>query len=84
MTPAVSKAELMLHCRVDDDTVGDYLMTLQAAAEGYLRTAGAYKPQAPTYTLAVKAMVLHMYDHPAGGEAHGAGLQALINQLKHT
>lgn len=80
--PVVSRADLMAYCRVDTDEGGNQLMTLQSAAIDYLKVAGADHPDRPAYALAVKALVLHWYDHPDGGEAFSGGLRAVINQLK--
>ena len=81
----VSAADLKLYCRVDDDEAVPLLESLAESAEEYLTTAGAERTQNNTnaYDLAVKALVLHWYDNPTGGELP-AGLRNNINQLKFT
>lgn len=79
-----SKAELMAYCRVDDEEAGALLESLCQQAETYLSFAGV-DTTTPDFRLeqALKALTLHWFDNPAGGEVP-AGLQRLINQLKHT
>ena len=78
----VSKEELMLFCREDDDDMGDLLVTFADACEEHLLANGV----APTaknmsrYRLCEKNWALHHRDHP--GEAIPPGLRAQINQLK--
>lgn len=79
-----SKAELMAYCRVDDEESGALLESLCQQAQAYLSSAGVILDwDDPRQELALKALTLHWFDNPAGGEVP-AGLQRLINQLKHT
>ena len=78
------KATLMAWCRVDDEEAGAVLEQLCAQAAAYLSAAGVLPPEEdPRAELALKALTLHWFDNPAGGDIP-AGLQRLINQLKHT
>lgn len=81
----ITRQELMLYCRVDDETLGDHLLELCSAAQSYLRTAGVTPTPATEgqYRLTVKAMTLHYFDNPTATQLP-AGLQSLINQLKFT
>lgn len=79
------KQELMTYCRVDDEAVGDLLVELSYSAAEYLASAGIQQnsDNEARYALAVKALTLHYLDSPTQ-EAVPAGLQSVINQLKHT
>lgn|GEM_PF-2912636 len=79
----VSRKELMLYCRVDDEDAGDLLESLADSAEEYLQTAGVELDEFNNsrYCLAEKALVLHWFDNPTGGDLP-AGLRQIINQLK--
>lgn len=85
MALSVTRDELMQYCRVDDEDAGDLLENLADSAEEYLDSAGAPFDgagyQDAKYILAVKALVLHWFDNPAGADVP-ASLQSLINQLK--
>lgn len=76
----VTEEELCLYCRVDDDAAGALLTLLADAAEAYLSSMGADLHQ-PSAALCVKALTLHWYDNPTGGELP-VGLRQLINSLK--
>lgn len=83
MSAHVSRAELGRYCRVDEADGLDELEALAQSAETYLTTAGAVRTErnADSYDLCVKAMALHWYDNPDGGE-FAPGLRQQINQLK--
>ena len=76
----VTEEELRLYCRVDDDEAGALLTPLADAAESYISGMGADLTQ-PRAALCVKALTLHWYDNPTGGELP-VGLRQLINSLK--
>lgn len=84
----IDLAAVKSYCRIDGDTEDELLLTLMEAAKDYLDGAGVPEPEAdnPMYALAVKAMVLELYDHR--GQTESAQLSAipgmsnLIVQLK--
>lgn len=78
-------AELLDYCRADEDESTVKLMeTLKASAVEYLQGAGIdpTESNASRFQLAVKALVLHWYDTPDGGDISPA-LKQLITQLKY-
>lgn len=80
---SVSREDLMLYAREDDEAMGELLLSFADAAESYLAASGVGRTEdnGTRYELAVKAMALHFRDHPDGG-TFSAGLRTLINQLK--
>lgn len=78
------------YCKIDFDTGDDLVSEFMAAAQEYLEGAGvlASVPPKPLYSLAVKAMVLEMYDHRGMTAAQAAaaipGMRNTITQLKLT
>lgn len=84
----IDLAAVKSYCRIDGDTEDELLLTLMEAAKDYLDGAGVPEPEAdtPMYALAVKAMVLELYDHR--GQTESAQLSAIpgmsniITQLK--
>lgn len=74
--------ELKTYLRVDTDAEDDLLQALQHTAEEYLTEAGVPMDYSPRYSLAVKGLVLHYYDHRDDDAPIGQGLRLLINQLK--
>ena len=84
----IDLAAVKSYCRIDGDTEDELLLTFMEAAKDYLDGAGVPEPEAdnPMYALAVKAMVLELYDHR--GQTEGAQLSAIpgmsniITQLK--
>ena len=90
---ALTIEDLAAYCRIDLPEPGDSarakteaeLESLRLSAEEYLAEAGvALLPELkPRQEHVIKALVLHWVDNPSGGEIP-AGLQRMINQLKHT
>ena len=84
----IDLASVKSYCRIDGDTEDELLLALMEAAKDYLDGAGVPEPEAdnPMYALAVKAMVLELYDHR--GQTESAQLSAIpgmsniITQLK--
>lgn len=80
--------DVRAYCRIDDSGEDDFLLALIDAAKDYLAGAGVPDPegQDPLYLLAVKAMVLHFYDHRGmtenGAPAAIPGMQNAVVQLK--
>lgn len=71
----------------DKATQEAVIESLIAGAVEYLRTGGAPEPEEPSelYDLAVKALVLHWYDHrdDVGNESSVPnGIRPIITQLK--
>lgn len=82
---------VLRYCRLDDladdESVVGEVEELMAAAEEYLSDAGIVRCElnAGRYDLALKALVLHWYDHrdSVGTEAElPKGLRPILNQLK--
>lgn len=75
------------YCRVDGEEEDALLLSLVDAAKDYLEGAGVMEPEAeePLYLLAVKALVLHYYDHRGLTESAlpgSPGIRNAIVQLK--
>ena len=90
---AAAQAAALAACkhfmRVDGTDDDELITALMAAAKAYLDKGGVPEPaeEDPEYTLAVQSLTLHWYDHrdAVGDEkAIPAGLQLIINQMKHT
>lgn len=86
----VSLEAVKAYCKIDEGEEDDLISSLIEAAEAYLHHAGVEPETAPTalYSLAIKGIVLHWYDHREAGETaapdFAPGVRAVINQLKHT
>lgn len=84
----IDLAAVKSYCRIDWDTEDELLATLVLAAKDYLDGAGVPEPEAdnPMYALAVKAMVLDLYDHRGQTESVSLsaipGMANIIVQLK--
>ena len=84
----IDLASVKSYCRIDWDTEDKLLATLVLAAKDYLDGAGVPEPEAdnPMYALAVKAMVLDLYDHRGQTESVSLsaipGMANIIVQLK--
>lgn len=78
----VSKEDLAVYCRLDDDTLIDAAWTLSERMEKRLMRKGAMDTPAThdDFCLTVMAMTLHELDHP--GEKLPQGIQDMINELK--
>lgn len=74
--------ELKAYLRLDTDDEDAELLSMQAAAVDYLTAAGITNKNSARYALAVKGLVLHLYDHRDDSAPIGRGLQLLINQLQ--
>lgn len=70
---------LLAYCRADEDDK-DAVSDAAQDAESFLSDMGA-DPDRPVYNKTLKALTLHFFDHPAGGEFSPA-LQKLVNTLK--
>ena len=76
------------YCRVDGEEEDALLLSLVDAAKDYLEGEGVMEPEAeePLYLLAVKALVLHYYDHrgltESGAPGEIPGIRNAIVQLK--
>lgn len=76
------------YCRIDGDEENELLLSLVDAAKDYLDAAGVSEPEEdnPLYLLAVKAMVLHFYDHRGMTESTKPsdipGIRNAVTQLK--
>ena len=73
----IDLASVKSYCRIDWDYEDELLTSLVEAAKDYLDGAGVPEREAdnPMYALAVKAMVLDMYDHR--GQTESASLSAI-------
>ena len=73
----IDLAAVKSYCRIDWDSEDDLLTAFVAVAKEYLDGAGVPEPEAddPMYALAVKAMVLDLYDHR--GQTESAKLSAI-------
>ena len=73
----IDLAAVKSYCRIDWDSEDDLLTAFVAVAKEYLDGAGVPEPEAddPMYTLAVKAIVLDLYDHR--GQTESAKLSAI-------
>ena len=84
----IDLASVKDYCRIDWDSEDDLLTGLMAVAMEYLDGAGVPEPEAdnPMYALAVKAMVLELYDHRGQTESTELsaipGMSNIITQLK--
>ena len=84
----IDLAAVKSYCRIDWDSEDELLTSLVEAAKDYLDGAGVPEPEAdnPMYALAVKAMVLEMYDHRGQTESSSLsaipGMSNIIVQLK--
>ena len=71
------------YCRIDGEEEDALLLSLVDAAKDYLEGAGVMEP---LYLLAVKALVLHYYDHrgltESGAPGEIPGIRNAIVQLK--
>ena len=70
---------LMAYCRADEDA-RDVVVDAAQDAGNFLMGLGA-DPAHPVYGKTLKALTLHFFDHPEGGELSPA-LQKLLNTLK--
>ncbi len=77
----IDLAAVKSYCRIDWDSEDELLTSLVEVAKEYLDGAGVPEPEAdnPMYALAVKAMVLELYDHrgQTDSEAGRASLSAI-------
>ena len=84
----IDLAAVKSYCRIDWDSEDDLLTDFVAVAKEYLDGAGVPEPEAynPMYALAVKAMVLDLYDHRGQTESVKLsaipGMSNIIVQLK--
>ena len=84
----ISLNEIKTYCRIDGTEDDSLLQALIGAAKEYLTGAGVMEPEtdSPLYLLAVKAMVLHFYDHrgmtESGSVSEIPGMQNAVTQLK--
>ena len=87
---ALDLESVKLYCKIDFDADDDLVTEFIAAAQEYLEEAGvpASVPPTPLYSLAVKAMVLEMYDKRGLTAAQAAAavpaMRNTITQLKLT
>lgn len=87
MTPLLL-SDVKLYCRIDGSYEDELISSLMDAAAAYLEGAGisADYAELPLYQLAIKAYVLHFYDHRGITESAAAhdvpGLRNAITQLK--
>lgn len=76
------------YCRIDGDEEDELLLSLIEAAKDYLEGAGVPDPEEDSalYSLAVKALTLHYYDHrgmtEVGSTSDIPGLRNAVTQLK--
>lgn len=70
---------LLAYCRADEDAT-EAVSDAAQDAENFLSGMGA-DPDSPVYNKTLKALTLHFFDHPAGGEFSPA-LQKMVNTLK--
>lgn len=84
----IDLAAVKSYCRIDWDYEDELLASFVEAAKEYLDGAGIPEPEAdnPMYALAVKAMVLELYDHRGQTESETLsaipGMSNIIVQLK--
>lgn len=71
---------LMAYCRADGEDAQTLVQDAAEDAELYLSNMGA-DPESTVYNKALKALTLHFFDHPEGGEFSPA-LKKLLNNLK--
>ncbi len=86
--PPLILSDVKLYCRIDGNHEDELIASLMEAAAAYLEGAGISADYAdlPIYQLAMKAYVLHYYDHRGITEPAAAhdvpGLRNAITQLK--
>ena len=78
----VSKEELAVYCRLDDESTIRAACKLAERMENRLKRKGAVDTPVThdDFCLTVMAMTLHELDHP--GEKIPQGIQDMINELK--
>lgn len=76
---AVTREELAIYCKLDDDDLLDLAESLAEIHEANLLRKGASSAH-PVFNMAIKALTLHELDHP--GEKIPQGIRDMINDLK--
>lgn len=71
---------LMAYCRADGEDEQKLVEDAAQDAENALSAQGA-DPMHPMYNKALKALTLHFYDNPEGGDLSPA-LKKMLNTLK--
>lgn len=89
MLDADKLAAVKLYMRVDGDEDDSIISSMYAAAEQYLKKAGAVQTSenSELYTLCVHALTLHYYDNRDNVDSEASfplGVRPIITQLKLT
>lgn len=71
---------LMAYCRADGEDAQQLVEDAAQDAENFLDALGA-DPAHPLYNKALKALTLHFFDNPEGGDLSPA-LKKMLNTLK--